>query len=84
MAYNAGTGSDHRDGTGQPRVVSNRGGCRQHIGGQTIPTRMIAASVTVGEHLIASVRIHVVCQNIVDTYVKVMNNNCRETDIGIG
>ncbi len=36
----------HRDDPGPPCVVSNREGCRQHIGGRLVPTRIIAASVT--------------------------------------
>ncbi len=39
----------HRDGPGPPCMVSDREGCRERIGGRPVPTRMIAASVTVSE-----------------------------------
>ncbi len=37
----------HRDGPGPPRMVSDREGYRERIGGRPVATRRIAASVTV-------------------------------------
>ncbi len=37
----------NRDGPGPPCMVCDREGCRERIGGRPVPTRMIAATVTV-------------------------------------
>ncbi len=43
-----GVASDlHRDGRGPPCMVRDREGCRERIGGRPVPTRMIAATMTV-------------------------------------
>ena len=41
----------HRDGPGPPCMVCDREGCRQRVGGRPVPTRMIAATVTVSDNM---------------------------------
>ncbi len=47
-AMEPGMASDlHRDGPGPPCMARDREGCRVRIGGRPVPSRMIAATVTV-------------------------------------